>query len=61
MIACNKSYSKDNALEMVFIRKKARADANQEYPPITHPEINIREVNTPSPTVFTQEQNELLF
>ena len=45
---------------MVFNRKKSRADANPESPPRPHPEINIREVRTPSRTVFTQEQNELL-
>ena len=38
--------------------KKARADANQEYPPRTHQEINIREIRTPTRTVFTQEHNE---
>ena len=44
---------------MVFTRKKARADANPESPRITQPEINIREIFTPSWTVFMQEQNEL--
>ena len=44
---------------MVFTRQKERADANTESPPITHQEINMREVRTPSLTVFTQEQNEL--
>ena len=52
-------YSKDHALEMVFTRKKERADANPESPPRTQTEINIREVRTPSHTVFTQEHNEL--
>ena len=33
-------------------------DANPESPPITQYEINIREVQTPSRTVFTQEHNE---
>ena len=44
---------------MVFTIEKARADANPESPPRTQPEKNIREVHTPSQTVFTQEQNEL--
>ena len=44
---------------MVFTREKVRADENPESPPITHPEINIREVRTPITTIFTQEQNEL--
>ena len=35
-------------------------DANSEYPPRTQPEINTRELCTPSRTVFTQEQNKLL-
>ena len=43
---------------MVFTRKKARADVNPESSLRTHPETNIREVRTPSRTVFTQEQNE---
>ena len=46
---------------MVFTRQKSRAGANKESPPITHPETNIREVRTPSRTVFTQENNELFF
>ena len=44
---------------MVFTRQKARAGANPESPPKNHPETNIREVCTPSRTVFAQEQNEL--
>ena len=44
---------------MIFTIKKARAGANPESPTRTQPEINIREVRTPSRTVFTQEQNEL--
>ena len=44
---------------MVFTKKKARAGANTESPPRTQPEMNIREVLTPSRTVFTQEQHEL--
>ena len=43
---------------MVFTRKKSRADANPESSPITQHKINIREVQTTSRTVFTQEQNE---
>ena len=54
-------YNEDHALEMVFTRKKARADANSESPPIIQTEINIREVHTPSRKVFTQEHNELFF
>ena len=46
-------------MEIVFTRKKARADANPESPPRTQPEINIRELRTPNRTVFKQEQNEL--
>ena len=46
---------------MVFIRQKEKAGANPESPPRTHPGTNIREVRTPSRTVFTQEQNELFF
>ena len=60
-IAHNRSYSEYHILEMVFTRQKSRADANIESPPRTQPEINIREVGTPSRTVFTQEQNELFF
>ena len=44
---------------MVFTIQKARADTNPESPTRTQPEINIREVRTPSRTVFTQEQYEL--
>ena len=46
-------------MEKVFTRQKSIADANPESPPRNHPGINIREVYTPSWTVFTQEQNEL--
>ena len=42
---------------MVFTKQKARADANPESLPRTHQEINLREVLTPSQTVFTQDQN----
>ena len=52
-------YSEDHTLEILFTRKKARAGANTESTPITQPEINIREVRTPSCKVFTQEKNEL--
>ena len=34
-------------------------DANPESPPRIHHEINIREVPTPSRTVFTPKYNEL--
>ena len=44
---------------MLFTRKKARAGANPESPPITPTEKNIREVHTISRTVFKQEHNEL--
>ena len=44
---------------MVFTRQKARAGENPESPPRTQPEKNIREIGTPSRTVFTQKQNEL--
>ena len=47
-------------MKMVFTRQKAIGDANPESPPRTHHEINIREVQTPSRTVFAQEQAELL-
>ena len=47
-------------MKTVFTRQIARADANPESPQRTQPEINIRELCTPSLTVFTQEQNELL-
>ena len=46
-------------MEMVLTRQKARACANPESPPRTQHNINIREVQNPSRTVFTQEQNEL--
>ena len=46
---------------MVFNRQKERVGAITESPPKTHPATNIREVRTPSRTVFTQKQNELLF
>ena len=58
-ISRNISYSEDHALEMLFTRKKARAGANPESPPITPTEKNIREVHTISRTVFKQEHNEL--
>ena len=44
---------------MVFTRQKARAVLNPEAPPRTHLGTNIREVRTPSRTVFSQEYNEL--
>ena len=44
---------------MAFTRKKARAGANTETPPTNQPGTIIREVCTPSRTVFTQEHNEL--
>ena len=44
---------------MVFTRKKSRTGANPKSPPRTQPETNIREVRTPSRTVFTQKQNQL--
>ena len=45
---------------MLYNRQKARADANIESPPRIQHKINIPEVPTPSRTVFTPEQNELL-
>ena len=54
-------YIEDHTLEMVFTRQKEKVGANPESPPITQPEINIRELLTPSRTVFSQEQNELFF
>ena len=44
---------------MLFTRQKSGAGANTESPPITQPEINIREVRTPSRTVFTKKHNQL--
>ena len=44
---------------MLFSRQKSRVDDNPESTPKNQPEINIREVQIPSRTVFTQEQNEL--
>ena len=44
---------------MVYTRKTTRADASPEYPPRNQHKINIREVQTPSLTVITPEQNEL--
>ena len=46
---------------MLFTRQTAKAGANPESPPRTHPGTNIREVHTPSRTIFTQEKNELFF
>ena len=51
-------YIADHALEIVFTRQKSRLGANPESRPRTHPETNIREVRTPSRTVFTLEHNE---
>ena len=58
---CGCQLNEDHALDMVFTRHKTRADANPESPPKTLHEINIREVRTPSWTVFTQKHNELFF
>ena len=44
---------------MLFTRQKSRVGANPESLPRTQPGTIIREVITPSRTVFTQEQNEL--
>ena len=49
----------DHTLEMVFTRQTSRGGANPESPSRTHPETSIREIRTPSRTVFTQKQNEL--
>ena len=54
-------YIEDHALEMIFTRQKTRANKNPESPPRTQLETNIRELRTPSRTVFTQEQKELFF
>ena len=48
-----------NKTELVFTRQKARAGENPQSPPRTQPDINIREVRTPSWTLFTQKQNKL--
>ena len=45
---------------MIYTRLKVRADANPESPPRIQHKINIREVPTPSKTVFTPEHYELL-
>ena len=52
---CGWRLNEDHALEMVYTRKKARADANPESPPRTKNEINIREVGTTIWKVFTPE------
>ena len=52
-------YSEYHSLDILSTRQKERAHANPESPPRNQPEINIREVRTPSRKVFTQEQNEL--
>ena len=44
---------------MVFTKQKSIEDADTEYPPINHPEINMCEVRTPSWTVFKREYKEL--
>ena len=44
---------------MVFTRQKARVGENPESPSRNQSGTNIREVHTPSRTVFTQEKNEL--
>ena len=46
---------------MVCTRQKSREGVNSEYSQRTQPVTNIREVRTPSRTVFTKEQNELFF
>ena len=46
-------------MEMVFTIQKAIAGANPESPLRFHPATSIREVYTPSRTVFTLKQNEL--
>ena len=42
---------------MVFTTQKSKADANPEPPPRAQPKINVRQVQTPSRTVFMQGQN----
>ena len=44
---------------MVFTRQKVISGEHPESPPRTQSGTNIREVRTPSRTVFTQEHNEL--
>ena len=56
---CGWRLTEYHALEIVFTRQKSRVDANPESPPRTHHKIDIHEVQTPSWTIFTQEQNEL--
>ena len=46
---------------MVYTRNKAISGANYESPPRIQHEINIREVRTPSRTVFIQEHTGLFF
>ena len=48
-------------MEMLVTRQKFRAGENPHFTQRTQPETNICEVRTPSRTVFTHEQNELLF
>ena len=54
---CGWRLTEDHSLKMVYTRQKARAGANPEYSPRIQHEINIREVQTPSKTVFTPEKN----
>ena len=56
---CGWRLTEYQALYMVYNRQKTRSDANPESPPRTHHEINLREVQTLSWTVFTPEYNEL--
>ena len=56
---CGLQLTEDQALNMVYTRRKARANANPESPPIIQHKINTPELPTPSWTVFTLEHNEL--
>ena len=56
---CGWRLTDDQALKMVYIRQKSRADANHESTPRIKHEIDTHKLPTPSRTVFTQEQNEL--
>ena len=44
---------------MVFTRQKSKGGGNPESLPRIQPETNIREVRTPSWTLFAQKHNEL--
>ena len=48
----------DHVLEMLYTRQESRGGANPESPPINLTGTNIREVRTPSRTVFRREYNE---